>query len=347
MADRAVGDPLTIPTRFTPSDARPVLDVLGIDDVLEHVDRLGTPTWQIEGLFPGDAYGVLGAEDKALKTWNGVDLLVSVACGRPWLGRFPCPQGPVTAFLGEGGPRNLLRRAEAVCTSKDLSVVDLIGQMRVCFTAPRLRDKGHLAAMADEFDQRPPKLVLIDPLYLSAVGAKGSDLYAMGELLGDVQRLTQEVGAALVVITHWNKGGTGSGPERFTGVGPGAWGSVLASAAVERRGQDPDGSNVVQLRWEFRGSEIPDTVFRARLPSSERGSPEPHGPTALRRRGHERERGGLGLGDPHRGRARAGRHRRAHCPRDRGRSGARRAGKAADEPNHPARREGPPGGGTD
>jgi hypothetical protein len=244
---------------------RPALEILALEDVLERVEQAGPPSWLIEGFWPGDAYGVLGAEDKAGKTWAAIDLAVSVASGTPWLARFPCPSsGPVLLFLGEGGERNFLRRLEAVCASHSVAVAELVEGVRACFAVPRLRDPEHLVELRTELEEYPPRLVVIDPLYLAAAGAKGSDLYAMGELLGSAQRLVQDAGAALVVSTHWNKTGTGNGPERFTGVGPGAWGRVLASAAVERRGTEPDGSSVVQLRWEFRGGEIPDAVFRMR-----------------------------------------------------------------------------------
>jgi hypothetical protein len=105
--------------------------------------------------------------------------------------------------------------------------------------------------------------VVIDPLYLAAAGARGADLYEMGDVLGGIQRTCQDARAALAVVTHWNKTGLGKGVERFTGVGPGAWGRVLASAAVEDRRVTPDGASEVELQWAIRGSEIPEIEFAA------------------------------------------------------------------------------------
>ena len=70
--------------------------------------------------------------------------------------------------------------------------------------------------------------------------------------------------STLVVNTHWNQTGEGSGAARFTGAGPSAWGRVLGSAEVEQRQTDPDGRSRVTLRWEFTGGEIADTAFRTR-----------------------------------------------------------------------------------
>jgi hypothetical protein len=74
----------------------------------------------------------------------------------------------------------------------------------------------------------------------------------------------QHAGAALVVVTHWNKTGEGRGARRISGVGPGAWGRVLASAGVAHRASRPDGTSTVVLEVEVTGGEISDQHFRVR-----------------------------------------------------------------------------------
>jgi hypothetical protein len=170
-------------------------------------------------------------------------------------------QGPVTLFLGEGGRRGMVRRLDAVSASRGVDP-DLDG-LRVCYRVPRLTSRDHLAALTAELESYPPRLVVVDPLYLAAAGARGSDLYGMGEHLQEIQLICQRVCAALAITTHWNKTGDGSGASRFTGVGPGAWGRVLASAAVEQSGVS-DGRSAVLLRWEFTGGEIVPSTVRVR-----------------------------------------------------------------------------------
>jgi hypothetical protein len=241
-----------------------VLRVRSIREVLAEVAAMGTRPWLVRGLWPGDAYGAIGAEDKAGKTWVALDLNVSVAAGAPFLGRFECPNpGPVTSFLGEGGMPGMVRRLEAVCEHKGLVLADL--PLRLEFKAPNLTRLDHLNYIAKEVADHPPRLMTLDPFYLMTGGRSGSNLNEMGELLAQVQAIAEGAGAALAVLVHRNKTGTGRGPERFTGVGPGAWGRVLGSAAVEQSHVDPaTRASTVTLAWTFRGGEIPETEFRTR-----------------------------------------------------------------------------------
>jgi hypothetical protein len=241
-----------------------MLRVRPIREVLAAVAALGSRPWLIRGLWPGDSYGVLGGEDKSGKTWAQLDLAVSVAGGVPFLDRFDCPNpGPVTLFLGEGGMASMVRRLEAVCQHKGLVLADL--PLRLEFRAPNLTRQEHLKFIAKELANHPPRLVGLDPLYLMTGGRSGSNLNEMGEVLSGPQIICEDQGAALAVSHHWNKTGTGRGPERFTGVGPGAWGRVLGSAAVEQSHVDPaTRASTVTLAWTFKGGEIPDTEFRTR-----------------------------------------------------------------------------------
>jgi hypothetical protein len=241
-----------------------VVEDLGV--VLDRVDHAGPPGWLVQGLWPADAYGVLAAEDKAGKTWAILDLAVSVAAGRPWLSTYPCPQaGRVLVFLGEGDQRAIVRRLRAICAHKHLQAEELAARIRLCFRVPRLTSGADLATVAGELAASPAALVILDPLYLAVgVAGAGADLYAMGAVLSGIQGVCQRAGAALVVVAHWNKTGEGRGAKRISGVGPGAWGRVLCSAAVAHRTTSLEGASTVVLAFEVIGGELADTTFRVR-----------------------------------------------------------------------------------
>jgi hypothetical protein len=244
------------------------LAVSSFAEVAARVAAAGEPRWLIQGLWPADAYGVLAAQEKAGKTWAALDLAVSVACGRPWLDHFPCPSpGPVLVFLGEGGERATVRRIEAIVTAKGIDPDQLADRLRLCFRVPRLAAPGaggELAAIQTELEAHPAALVVLDPLYLAAAGASGSNLYDMGAVLQAIQGVCQHAGCALLVVTHWNKTGDGRGADRISGAGPAAWARVICSVSIQHRGSDEDGASTVLLEVELIGGEIADTRFRVR-----------------------------------------------------------------------------------
>jgi hypothetical protein len=244
------------------------LGIASFGEVAARVAAAGEPRWLVEPLWPADAYGVLAADVKAGKTWAALDLAVSVACGLPWFGHFPCPTpGGVLVFLGEGGERAMVRRIQAIATHKGADP-QLIGErLRLCFRVPQLAAPGagqQLQAVEQELATHPATLVILDPLYLAAGGASGSSLYDMGAVLQAIQGVCQHAGCALVVVTHWKKTGDGKGAERISGAGPAAWARVIASVSVDYRGADPDGGSIVLLGFELIGGELADTRFRVR-----------------------------------------------------------------------------------
>ena len=59
--------------------------------------------------------------------------------------------------------------------------------IRICLRVPHLTSEAALALVEDEITKTRPVLVVIDPLYLAARGARGSDLYEMGAHLEGIQ----------------------------------------------------------------------------------------------------------------------------------------------------------------
>jgi RecA-family ATPase len=216
------------------SFARPALPVRRFVDLAAAVDGRGPRRWLVRGVWPAGDYGVLGGEPKAQKTWNADDLAVSVASGTPWLGAVPVEtSGPVIVFAGEGGDGNVVRRIRAIATGRGIQPESL--PLWICSRAPHLTDEAHLAELAHVIAEVRPVLVVLDPLYLAAGGANGADLYAMGKLLERPQHLCQAVGAALLVVTHYNRSRDLKGAARFTGAGPAEWGRVLIAAEIVSR----------------------------------------------------------------------------------------------------------------
>jgi RecA-family ATPase len=222
--------------------------------------------WIIRRLWPADAYGVIAAESKAGKSVQAQDLAISIATGRPFLGRFPIDRrGPVIYYCGEGGRRGTYRRLRAICEAKGIDPAD-VPDLHLVFTAPKLTVADHLEQMRCDVAATRPVAIVLDPLYLSLGGTSSSGLSEMGVVLGEAQAVGQGADAVLFVVHHWNQTGNGSGFGRMSGAGPEEWGRVLWSIEVTDRKDDPDheAGSIVDLSFAVRGGEIPDANFTVR-----------------------------------------------------------------------------------
>ncbi len=252
---------MTIPTTTTGAI---LFDVVNLSDLIAAVDKSPVPSYIIRGKVAEGDHGMISAEFKAGKTFLATDMGVSVASGTPWLGleKFTVEApGPVLLFAGEGGARKITRRVRAICEARGIDPEAL--PIRVCLRVPHLTDDLAMVFVEDEIATHRPKLVIIDPLYLAASGARGSDLYEMGAHLESIQVACQRYGAALIIVHHWNQTGKGKGAKRMSGAGPEAWGRVLISAAVVSRDTDPHTqASTVVLDLEFQGDEIAESTVR-------------------------------------------------------------------------------------
>jgi hypothetical protein len=265
--DADVPPPEEPPARDTAGAAElgdTLLPIRRFADLAAEVDARGPRRWLIRGVWPAGDYGVHGAEPKAGKTWNAADLAVSVASGTPWLGAYPIDTpGPVILFAGEGGEGNVVRRLRAVAKARGLVAEDL--DIYVCTRVPHLYDPGHLVILERRVEHIHPALVILDPFYLAARGANGADLYAMGKLLERPQHICQAGGAALLVVTHFNRSTDRKGAARFTGAGPAEWGRVLIAGTVVSKQKDKvTKATTVLTALDITGGEIPDQTTRFR-----------------------------------------------------------------------------------
>lgn len=247
--------------RVDQDDAPAPLQFFSMKELRARVDAAGPRRFLLRGYWPAGDYGVHAGDAKAQKSWNTVDAMVSIAAGQPWLGAIPVDlAGPVLWFAGEGGEADLLRRIDAVCASRDLVADDL--PITICARVPHLADAVHLALMAEQLGKLRPVMSALDPLYLAARGAKGSDLYAMGGMLEAAQHLCQAATSGLWLVHHQNRK-EGRGASRISGAGPAEWGRVLISAHVVSRRVDPETrETTVITELDAIGGSIPGGRLR-------------------------------------------------------------------------------------
>jgi len=160
--------------------------------------------WLVEGLWTRRAVGVLGGPPKALKSWLGLDLALSVASGTDCLSRFPAREtGPVLAYLAEDAGEEVRARTAALAKGRGLSLDDLD---LFVITSPVLwlDDPEHRERLAGTIEELRPKLLLLDPL-VRLHRQDENDVRSVSALLGHLRELNRTYDLAVVLVHHTSK----------------------------------------------------------------------------------------------------------------------------------------------
>lgn len=246
--------------------------------------------WLVEGWLQAGSVGKIIGPPGDYKTWILIDLIVSVASGTPFLGKFKVERpGPVVIFQQEDGHRELSRRLSLVALSKVPMEEPSHGKdgkqhwLRVPPKLPiQIRRRGAL-----EFDKREgidllgeiteathprPRLFSLDPLY-SAISTKDYMMDAPRNMLAIKEKIREKYGTGFILSHHSRK--SGKAGEREEG-----WGSQFLNAFDEFQWQvrlQKDGSVLVKrtskssgpqpalLLWFDIKTEKPDWAYSVRI----------------------------------------------------------------------------------
>ncbi len=219
-----------IPTGLTPDGELANLDwpvSTAIDEVLAKKIRLFDASrlssaqhdtrYLIPGVLAAGQVGGIFGPFQTLKTSLAADLLISLASGTPFLGRFPVAQsGRVLLLSGEAGLPALKSLAGRICAERGLSLESLTNF--VCSPdVPNLDDPFDLLAFTELVEREKPICVVIDPAFLAfggrsrgtgqnanggRVGKRSRSLFDMGQRLRPLVELCESTGCALLFVHH-------------------------------------------------------------------------------------------------------------------------------------------------
>lgn len=181
-------------------------------------ESLKRPPEVIKGaLFQGGKL-VYGGPSKAFKSWTLLDMCVGVATGQNWLG-FETAQGRslyVNLELIEYSVQqriNAITAARALQVPEALHVWNLRGKPR---PLPELLTELKAQIRGEGFS-----LIVIDPIYKCLQGRAENDTGDIGAMLGEIEAVTLETGAAVAFGAHFAKGNASSkvSMDRISGSG--------------------------------------------------------------------------------------------------------------------------------
>jgi AAA domain/DnaB-like helicase N terminal domain len=177
-----------------------------IEDAAELISKpIVLPDDVIEGVLHRGGKMVLGGASKTFKTWTLVDLAVSVAAGRDWLGKFPAKRGRVlsinlelqSAFFGDR-VRVVFHENQVKPELNYLMVWNL---------------RGHAADLSklqplilQRIGGSQYELIILDPIYKLLGQRDENKAGDIASLLNEIESLAVKTGAAVAFGAHYSKG---------------------------------------------------------------------------------------------------------------------------------------------
>jgi hypothetical protein len=160
----------------------------------------------IPGILAAGQVGGIFGPSKTLKTSIAADLLISLASGTPFLGKFPVTKPGKVLFMaartGLAGLRSVARR---ICAARGLSLGSL-SNFQLSTDLPKLDREADRTAFRELLLKERPVCVVIDPASLAMAGLRSGNgptsLAAMGQMLVPLAEMCQSTGCAVLVVHH-------------------------------------------------------------------------------------------------------------------------------------------------
>jgi len=226
------------------------------------------------------------ASSKVGKTYLALDLALSVATGRRWLGK-QVKQGAVLYIDCELHPDTLAKRIHAVALARGIYGGEFSATLDVLSLRGRLKDLFELRSFFAGITKGKYAVIILDALYrLTPAGIDENSNADMTRVYNAIDNYGEKTGAAFVVIHHASKGNQSGKSITDTGAGAGAI-SRAADSHLILRPHDEDDAVVLEsvarsfppspatcLRWTYPTWSVDDSLDPEQLKTESRRKPK-------------------------------------------------------------------------
>lgn len=187
---------------FHKGDERPLPEM--VDAATFIAERIEPPAELVAGILHKGSKLALGGGSKSFKTWNLLDMALSVATGTDWLG-FKTARGKVLFVNFEIQPHAWQSRIKVVARAKGIEVQP--GQIHLWNLRGHAADYRKLIPKIIERARRENfALIILDPIYKLYGGTDENAAGDVAALLNSVEKLATETDAAVAFGAHFAKG---------------------------------------------------------------------------------------------------------------------------------------------
>lgn len=194
----------------------------------DYPDEIPQDPELIEGLFRKGRKGILTADSKAGKSFFAIELAISIASGKPFLGR-KCVKSKVCYFNYEIEEKEFMQRVKVVAREMKIPTADFIDNLKIVhmrgLSIPLAKMAGNIIAMMlTEYKntREPFSLIIMDPIYKITAGDENS-AEAVSKFCNNLDKIAQETGCAIFYTHHHAKGDQGGKKAMDRGSGSGVF----------------------------------------------------------------------------------------------------------------------------
>ena len=221
--------------------------------------------WTIDDWLPASTIGFVVSPPGSYKTWLLMDLAISVASGKPFLGKFPVKnRGPVILIQQEDDHSQTVERLATIARTRfelfETSFEDDLFEVRTPPDLPiyihpdrnfRFDNEETTKLFAEQVKEIKPALVIIDPLY-SATPIEDY-MSKAAEQMFFIKTLRDEYKTSFMIAHHRKKGGDLARE--------GLWGSQFLNAFLETGWQiKPEGESNIEIKRHFKAASNHEVI---------------------------------------------------------------------------------------
>lgn len=204
--------------------------------LFELLKNIPPPKWLIRDVLTTGAVGFIAGQPKSFKSWMALDMALSVASGQLFLGEFPIlDPGPVLYIQEEDSAVTLRQRVNKIWPSKHIDRMSVSSNGGIEWAPAQevgeappidgyimeglvLSDPGWQAWLHDQLHEREYRLLVIDPLMMTAGDVEENRAQEMtNKVFRPLKELARSSGCAIQVVHHMRKGGGMKGGEQRGG----------------------------------------------------------------------------------------------------------------------------------
>lgn len=181
---------------------------------LHELDNLPEPNWLIDGVLHQETIAAIVGRSGVFKTFLALDIGMSIATNRPWLGR-KVTAGNVLHIVGEGG-RGIKLRAHAWRLTNGLTTADTQNWACTVRSIDLMNQAEDLVAVCEQEFPDGLVLVIVDTLARNQSGDENST-QQMSQLVRQAELVRDRFQATVLFVHHFNRGGTFRGNSALDG----------------------------------------------------------------------------------------------------------------------------------